>query len=240
MNEIFCKHLLEYRKRAGYSQKDMSEQLLIEESLYSQYENGTAEPGFDTLIRIADVLKCSLDELFGRSGGYKRDTSGSGVMLREEAVRYGSPRAKKKVLIGLQDFRRLRELHAYYVDKTMMIGEFFNSPYQITLITRPRRFGKTMNISMLAEFLDCTKDSKAIFEGTNISRTEWMVELNQCPVIFLSFLNIKSDCSKGLCELIGETVTKEYERYYSLINDSMLIVCYRIEKKKNLIRYTEL
>ena len=222
MNEIFCKHLLEYRKRAGYSQKDMSEQLLIEESLYSQYENGTAEPGFDTLIRIADVLKCSLDELFGRSGGYKRDTSGSGVMLREEAVRYGSPRAKKKVLIGLQDFRRLRELHAYYVDKTMMIGEFFNSPYQITLITRPRRFGKTMNISMLAEFLDCTKDSKAIFEGTNISRTEWMVELNQCPVIFLSFLNIKSDCSKGLCELIGETVTKEYERYYSLINDSML------------------
>lgn len=222
MNEIFCKHLLEYRKRAGYSQKDMSEQLLIEESLYSQYENGTAEPGFDTLIRIADVLKCSLDELFGRSGGYKRDTSGSGVMLREEAVRYGSPRAKKKVLIGLQDFRRLRELHAYYVDKTMMIGEFLNSPYQITLITRPRRFGKTMNISMLAEFLDCTKDSKAIFEGTNISRTEWMVELNQCPVIFLSFLNIKSDCSKGLCELIGETVTKEYERYYSLINDSML------------------
>ena len=49
-----------------------------------------------------------------------------------------------------------------------------------------------------------------------------MVELNQCPVIFLSFLNTKSDCSKGLFELIGETVTKEYERYYSLINDSML------------------
>ena len=222
MNEIFCKHLLEYRKRAGYSQKDMSGKLLIEESLYSQYENGTVEPGFDALIRIADVLKCSLDELFGRSGDYKRDTSGSSVMLREEAVQYGSPRAKKKVLIGLQDFRRVRELHAYYVDKTMMIGEFLNSPYQITLITRPRRFGKTMNMSMLAEFLDCTKDSKAIFEGTNISRTEWMVELNQCPVIFLSFLNIKSDCSKGLFELIGETVTKEYERYYSLINDSML------------------
>ena len=121
-----------------------------------------------------------------------------------------------------QKFRRLRELHAYYVDKTMMIGEFLDSPYQITLITRPRRFGKTMNMSMLAEFLDCTKDSKAIFEGTKVSRTEWMTEFNQCPVIFLSFLNIKSDCSKGLFELIGETVTKEYERYYSLINDSML------------------
>ena len=65
------------------------------------------------------------------------------------------------------------------------------------------------------------KIQKQFFEGTNISRTEWMVELNQCPVIFCHF-EYKSDCSKGLCELIGETVTKEYERYYSLINDSML------------------
>lgn len=104
MNEIFCKHLLEYRKRAGYSQKDMSGKLLIEESLYSQYENGTAEPGFDALIRIADVLKCSLDELFGRSGDYKRDTSGSSVMLREEAVQYGSPRAKKRFLLVCRTF----------------------------------------------------------------------------------------------------------------------------------------
>ena len=73
MNEIFCKHLLEYRKRAGYSQKDMSGKLLIEESLYSQYENGTAEPGFYALICIANVLKCSLDELLGRSGNYRRE-----------------------------------------------------------------------------------------------------------------------------------------------------------------------
>lgn len=221
MNEIFCKHLSIYRKRAGYSRKDISEKLLIEESLYSQYENGTLEPGLDMLIRIADVLKCSLDELFGRGRFYRGYASGYS-MVREEPVQYGSPRVKKKVLIGLQDFRKLRELNAYYVDKTMMVGEFLDSPYQITLITRPRRFGKTMNMSMLAEFLDCTRDSKAIFAGTKISRTEWMTELNRHPVVFLSLLNIKSDCSKGLFELIGETVTKEYERYYSLINDSTL------------------
>ncbi len=222
MNEMFCKHLLEYRKRTGYSQKDISEKLLIEEPLYSQYENGTAEPGLDMLVRIADVLGCSLDGLFGRSGDYRRETLGRGMVLREEQVLYGSTGVKKKVLIGLQDFRRLRELHAYYVDKTMMIGEFLDSPYQITLITRPRRFGKTLNMSMLAEFLDCTTDSKAIFEGTKISRTEWMEELNQYPVIFLSFLNVKSDCSKGLLELLGETVKKEYERYSSLIDASAL------------------
>ena len=222
MNEIFCKHLLEYRKRAGYSQKDMSEKLLIEEPLYSQYENGTAEPGLDMLVSIADVLKCSLDELLGRSGNYRRDTSGSGVMLREEAVQYGSPRAKKKVLIGLQDFRRLRELHAYYVDKTMMIGEFLDSPYQITLITRPRRFGKTMNMSMLAEFLDCTRDSKAIFEGTKVSRTEWMTELNQCPVIFLSLLETKSDTAEGMLWQLSGRIREEYKRYYNMLNSGKL------------------
>ena len=222
MNEIFCKHLLEYRKRAGYSPKDMSEKLLIEEPLYSQYENGTAEPGLDMLVSIADVLKCSLDELLGRSVNYKMDTSGRGMMLREEPVPYGSPRAKKKVLIGVQDFRRLRELHAYYVDKTMMIGEFLDSSYQITLITRPRRFGKTMNMSMLAEFLDCTKDSRMIFEGTKVSRTEWMVELNQHPVVFLSLLEIKSDTAEGMLWQLTGRIREEYKRYYNMLNSGKL------------------
>lgn len=221
MNEIFCKHLLEYRKRAGYSQKDMSGKLLIEESLYSQYENGTAEPGFDALIRIADVLKCSLDELFGRGRFYRGDASDYS-MVREAPVQYENSRVKKKVLIGLQDFRRLRELNAYYVDKTMMIGEFLDSPYQITLITRPRRFGKTMNMSMLAEFLDCTRDSKAIFAGTKISRTEWMAELNQCPVIFLSLLEIKSDTAEGMLWQLSGRIREEYKRYYNMLNSGKL------------------
>ena len=222
MNEIFCKHLLEYRKRAGYSQKDMSGKLLIEEPLYSQYENGTAEPGLDMLVSIADVLEYSLDELLGRSVNYKMDTSGRGMMLREEPVPYGSPRAKKKVLIGVQDFRRLRELHAYYVDKTMMIGEFLDSSYQITLITRPRRFGKTMNMSMLAEFLDCTKDSRTIFEETKVSRTEWMVELNQHPVVFLSLLEIKSDTAEGMLWQLSGRIREEYKRYYNMLNSGKL------------------
>lgn len=221
MNEIFCKHLLEYRKRAGYSQKDMSGKLLIEESLYSQYENGTAEPGFDALIRIADVLKCSLDELFGRGRFYRGDASDYS-MVREAPVQYENSRVKKKVLIGLQDFRRLRELNAYYVDKTMMLGEFLDSPYQITLITRPRRFGKTMNMSMLAEFLDCTRDSKAIFAGTKISRTEWMAELNQCPVIFLSLLEIKSDTAEGMLWQLSGRIREEYKRYYNMLNSGKL------------------
>ncbi len=122
----------------------------------------------------------------------------------------------------MQDFRRLRELHAYYVDKTMMIGEFLDSSYQITLITRPRRFGKTMNMSMLAEFLDCTKDSRMIFEGTRVSRTEWMTELNQCPVIFLSLLEIKSDTAEGMLWQLSGRIREEYKRYYNMLNSGKL------------------
>lgn len=68
--------------------------------------------------------------------------------------------------IGIQDYRKIIENNYYYVDKTRMISEFLDRRAEVTLITRPRRFGKTLNMSMLAEFLDITKDSNAIFEGT--------------------------------------------------------------------------
>ena len=65
-------------RACGYSQKGVRKLLI--ESLYSQYENGTAEPGFDALIRIADVLKCSLDELLGRNSDYRNSWIDSGVV----------------------------------------------------------------------------------------------------------------------------------------------------------------
>ena len=103
-----------------------------------------------------------------------------------------------KLAIGIQDFRSLCEQNAYYVDKTQMIEEFLESWYQVTLVTRPRRFGKTLNMSMLAEFLDCTKNSRSLFAETKISCSDAMQELNGHPVIFLSFLNVKGDTAEEL------------------------------------------
>lgn len=66
----------------------------------------------------------------------------------------------KKILpIGKQDFRIIREKNNYYVDKTLLIQEFLERDAAVTLVTRPRRFGKTLGMSMLAEFLDITKDA---------------------------------------------------------------------------------
>ena len=66
----------------------------------------------------------------------------------------------------------------YVVDKSLMIKEFLDSGAKVTLITRPRRFGKTLNMSMLAEFFDLSKDSRLIFEDTKIMKTENASEIS--------------------------------------------------------------
>jgi transcriptional regulator with XRE-family HTH domain len=200
----------------------------ISRSTYANYESGKRSPDLETLEHISDALDCSMDALFGRAADrnvlytdrvceerrpYQTDTaSGSRTSRRME----------RKLLIGAQDFRFLRERNAYYVDKTQMVEEFLESWYQVTLVTRPRRFGKTLNMSMLAEFLDCTKESEGIFEDTKISRSRWAAEMNRHPVVFLSFLNVKASAPDELLRLLGRAVCSEYRRYYSLISSSAL------------------
>ena len=99
----------------------------------------------------------------------------------------------KDIALGIQDYRKIREYNYYYVDKTRMISEFLRRGAEVTLITRPRRFGKTLNMSMLAEFLDITKSSEGIFENTEIMQTCFAKEMNQYPVIFLSFKDAKGN-----------------------------------------------
>ncbi len=100
---------------------------------------------------------------------------------------------KKALPIGVSDFEKIMDEKkgCYYVDKTLMIAEWLNSFAEVTLITRPRRFGKTLNMTMLREFFDITKDSGKLFEGLKISQTAHMQELNSRPVIFLSFKDCK-------------------------------------------------
>ena len=97
----------------------------------------------------------------------------------------------KKIPIGTKSFSRLVEGNYYFVDKTLMIKEFLDRGTDVTLITRPRRFGKTINMSMMAEFFDITKDSKKIFNGTKIMETPYAAEINQYPTIFISFADAK-------------------------------------------------
>lgn len=228
MKSGFSEYLSRFRALRGYTQSELAKMLGISRSTYANYESGKRSPDLEMLEHISDALDCSMDALFGRAEDrnvlyadrvcekrrpYQTDTaSGSRTSRRME----------RKLLIGAQDFRFLRERNAYYVDKTQMVEEFLESWYQVTLITRPRRFGKTLNMSMLAEFLDCTKESEGIFEDTKISRSRWAAEMNRHPVVFLSFLNVKASAPDELLRLLGRAVCSEYRRYYSLISSSAL------------------
>lgn len=221
MKTKFNEYLTKLRKSRVYTQAQMAEKLGISRSTYTNYENGNRTPDFEVLERISEVLACSLDELFGRKPTYVASCD----VVKEDSILYnvsGIQEEKPKLAIGVQDFRDLREKQAYYVDKTQFIEQFLESWYQITLITRPRRFGKTLNMSMLAEFLDCTKDSSDLFCGTKITKSVHYKELNRYPVVFLSFLNVKAGDAESLCYALKDTVRAEYERFYQMVNDGRL------------------
>ena len=99
----------------------------------------------------------------------------------------------KAIPTGVYDYRELKQENYYSVDKTLMIKDFLERKSKVTLVTRPRRFGKTINMSMMSEFFDITKDSKEIFKGTKIMDTPYASELNQYPTIFISFADAKEN-----------------------------------------------
>ena len=95
--------------------------------------------------------------------------------------------------VGVSDFEEIRRNGYYYVDKSGLIGELLSTTgTKVTLITRPRRFGKTLGMSMLESFFDIRKDNKALFEELEIAKRhelcmEWM---NQWPTVFVSFRQV--------------------------------------------------
>ena len=129
---------------------------------------------------------------------------------------------KVKMAIGIDNFREMREKQNYYVDKTRLIAEYLEAGDKVTLLTRPRRFGKTLNMSMLAEFFDITKNSSDIFGGTEIMETKWADKMNQYPVIALSFANARGENAQFLLNQLSGEVRKEYMRYEFLWDEKKL------------------
>ena len=102
--------------------------------------------------------------------------------------------APLNIFIGGEFFRRLREEHRCYVYKTGLIEEMLseNQPL-VSLVTRPRRFGKTLTMTMLQEFFDIQKDSRSIFEGLAISKNAGLCKawMNQYPTLFLTLKGVE-------------------------------------------------
>ena len=127
---------------------------------------------------------------------------------------------KLNIPVGISDFREIRENGYYYIDKTFLIYELLKTPAtKVTLITRPRRFGKTLGMSMLADFFDIRKESSSLFEGLDISEktnicNEW---LNQYPVIFLSLKDIDGLTFKDAYGQLVAQIADLYKEYTYLL-----------------------
>ena len=107
---------------------------------------------------------------------------------------------RKSLPIGTDLFRKLRENNSYYVDKTSIIKEIIENTSDVHLFTRPRRFGKTLTMSMLNEFFSVTGD-KSIFDGLAITEDKQLCEtwMGKYPTVFVSFKDIVAPTFEGAC-----------------------------------------
>ena len=132
--------------------------------------------------------------------------------------------SKILVNVGVQRFDRIREQKAFYIDKTDFIREWWDSGTDVMLITRPRRFGKTLNMSMLECFFSCQyQDRGDLFEGLSIWNEEKYRQLQgSFPVIFLSFANIKATKYEDMEYKISKVIAELYEQNSYLLEGNLL------------------
>ncbi len=116
---------------------------------------------------------------------------------------------KIRLPLGIDNFKKLREAGYYYVDKTGFIAELLRNPPEASLITRPRRFGKTLTLSMLEDFFDIRQDSRGRFLGLEIMREPELCEhwMNQWPVLFLSFKSVEGLDFKGAAGMMANLLS---------------------------------
>ena len=139
-----------------------------------------------------------------------------------------------KLPVGIDDFRKLRESHFYYVDKTSLIEKFLLNWSEVTLFTRPRRFGKTLNMSMLKSFFDIGTD-KALFDGLYISGNKELCDeyMGKYSVIFLSLKGVEGLTYEEAFEAFVRIMGKEVNRV-SFLADSDKLTQIEREQYKGL------
>ena len=127
---------------------------------------------------------------------------------------------RKPLPIGIEDFKRLIDDKYYFVDKTLMIKELIESQTMAGLFTRPRRFGKTLNISMIQRFFEKTDESNAyLFDGLKISEyPECMKYQGQYPVISISLKSMKQGSYKDAFHMFKVLISREYDRHKNVLN----------------------
>ena len=143
--------------------------------------------------------------------------------------------------LGESDFRALRTMKDYYIDKTMYIKDIIDNRSKVILVTRPRRFGKTLNMSMLRYYFDCSqKDNKELFEGLKIMEQgeEYTSKLGYYPCIYLTLKDISEVNYQNMILNLKTAVSDMYLEHIYLL-DSDKIYPFEKEQIKDILSYKE-
>ena len=127
----------------------------------------------------------------------------------------------KKIPIGVDDFKKLIENNAYYIDKTKFIADILDDAAEVKLFTRPRRFGKTLNMSTLKYFFDIqnANENRKLFNGLDIEKSEYFSEQGKYPVIFISMKGIKATTWEETKKDIALLVLDLFSNFRYLLDD---------------------
>lgn len=132
---------------------------------------------------------------------------------------------RKAIPLGIEDFKVLRDRNCYFIDKTLMIKDIIDSTAMVTLFTRPRRFGKTLNMSMLRRFFEKTdEDNSYLFDGLKISEAgeKYRRYMGEYPVISISLKGMKQPGYEDAFEKFKDIVLSEFERHDDILSSDRL------------------
>ena len=150
---------------------------------------------------------------------------------------------EKGLGIGIEDFKEIINENCYYIDKTMYIEELINDKSKIKLFTRPRRFGKILNMLTLKYFFDIEnkEENRKLFKNLYIEKSEYFKEQGQYPVIFISLKGLKEKTWENCFNEIKALISKlynEFEFIKKVLNKSELNIFDKIWLKKDDGEYT--
>ena len=128
-----------------------------------------------------------------------------------------------KLPVGIESFEEIRKYEYYYVDKTLLIEQVLEEGSKVKLFTRPRRFGKTLNMSMLKSFFEIGTDP-SLFEGLHISESTQLCAqyMGRYPVISISLKSVGASSYKEAVDQLVDVINRETFRFMSLIEDPKL------------------
>ena len=133
--------------------------------------------------------------------------------------------------IGTSDFRKMRVNDYYYIDKSMYIKDIIDNKSEVILVTRPRRFGKTLNMSMLKYYFDCRQDNKELFKGLQIMSQEekYTSKLGAYPVIYLTLKDVAENTYENMLISLKTAILDMYKEHRYLLDSGKI---YEEEKEK--------